>query len=421
MKEAGEVSNPSASLSRLPASRRLKVLMSAYACEPGRGSEPGAGWAWTRAAALEHDVWLLTRCNQAPMIEAAIEREPSLRLTPIYLDLPAWARFWKRGRRGIRTYYLIWQGLALRTARQLHETIRFDVSHHVTFAADSLPAGIAWVNDLPFVWGPVGGFASMRGVQWRWLGPRKYVEAVARQVVTHTLRKVLLSRMVPRVSLAVAQNHDVASVLSNASVPVVIEPNVALERAQTSYQSTPWALDGKRHAVYAGRLELFKGPGLAVMAISRPEADTWVLHLYGEGGDRPVVERLARRLGVANRVVFHGHRPRDEILAALRQAQALLFPSLHDSAGWSVGEAVSVGCPVICIDRAGPSTIVRLSEGIKVALTGDVASSIARALRSLDGRSAPSRRWDADRLPQLLTEWYRQAQHIDPAAPSCQV
>jgi glycosyltransferase involved in cell wall biosynthesis len=395
-------------VSRLPASR-LKVLMSAYACEPGRGSEPGAGWAWARAAALRHDVWLLTRANQASMIEAALSREPSLRLHPVYLDLPARARFWKRGQRGVRTYYLIWQVLACRRARQLHEVIKFDVAHHVTFAVDSLPAGIAWVDDLPFVWGPVGGFASMQGVRWRWLGPRSYLKAVARQMATHLLRRALVARMVPRAALAVAQNHDVATVLSKASIPVVVEPNVALEPADPSIESISLMPDGRWHAVYAGRLELFKGPGLAVTAISRPEADGWMLHLYGEGGDKRVIERLARRLGVAHRVIFHGHRPRTEVLAALRRAHALLFPSLHDSAGWSVGEAVSVGCPVVCIDRAGPSTIVRSGEGVKVALVGDVASGIARALSSLDGRIAPSRRWDAARLPELLTTWYQEA------------
>jgi allantoicase len=85
----------------------MKVLISAYACEPGKGSEPGAGWEWSRAAALEHEVWVLTRTKNALAIERALANEPHLRLHPVYIDLPAWARFWKRGQRGVHLYYLL--------------------------------------------------------------------------------------------------------------------------------------------------------------------------------------------------------------------------------------------------------------------------------------------------------------------------
>jgi hypothetical protein len=52
----------------------VNILVSAYACELGLGSEPGAGRTFARAAALHHDVWLLTRSHLAPVIEPAPER-----------------------------------------------------------------------------------------------------------------------------------------------------------------------------------------------------------------------------------------------------------------------------------------------------------------------------------------------------------
>jgi hypothetical protein len=39
---------------------RAKVLMSAYACDPDRGSEPGIGWNTALEMARRHDVWLMT-------------------------------------------------------------------------------------------------------------------------------------------------------------------------------------------------------------------------------------------------------------------------------------------------------------------------------------------------------------------------
>jgi hypothetical protein len=76
------------------------VLLSAYACEPGKGSEPGIGWNLARHLAEHHEVWVLTRTNNRPAIEAELARNPVPGLHFVYHDLPPWARFWKRGQRG---------------------------------------------------------------------------------------------------------------------------------------------------------------------------------------------------------------------------------------------------------------------------------------------------------------------------------
>ncbi len=38
-----------------------RILLSAYACEPGLGSEAGIGWNWTRQVSQRYDTWLITR------------------------------------------------------------------------------------------------------------------------------------------------------------------------------------------------------------------------------------------------------------------------------------------------------------------------------------------------------------------------
>jgi hypothetical protein len=51
----------------------IKILMSAYACEPGKGSEPGVGWRWAiETAALNHEVWVITRTNNKAAITAGV-------------------------------------------------------------------------------------------------------------------------------------------------------------------------------------------------------------------------------------------------------------------------------------------------------------------------------------------------------------
>ena len=69
---------------------RLKVLMSAYACEPGRGSEPEVGWQWAFQMARFHEVTVVTRANNRAVIDRALADYPGAKPEFIYYDLPAW-------------------------------------------------------------------------------------------------------------------------------------------------------------------------------------------------------------------------------------------------------------------------------------------------------------------------------------------
>src|SRR5271165_364129 len=78
------------------------ILLSAYACEPGRGSEPEVGWMWaTELAAAGHEVWVITRTVNRITIETALAKQPRSGLHFAYYDLPPRARRWKRGAHGV--------------------------------------------------------------------------------------------------------------------------------------------------------------------------------------------------------------------------------------------------------------------------------------------------------------------------------
>ena len=133
----------------------MNVLISAYACEPDKGSEPAAGWNWAVAAGRNHRVTVLTRGNNRASIESATDRGDLKSVRFEYVDLPKWASWWKRGQLGVRTYYVLWQFAASRRARELHSTEPFDLCHHVTLANIWLPARVR-LEGVPMILGPVG-------------------------------------------------------------------------------------------------------------------------------------------------------------------------------------------------------------------------------------------------------------------------
>lgn len=388
--------------------------MSAYACCPGAGSEPGAGWEWALAAAENHEVLVLTRSNNRPLIEAWIEShgEAKGRLRFDYLDGSRLALWLKARTSLVQVYYIYWQYLAWRRATVLNRAFKCDVSHHVTFASDWLPAGIAFLP-APFVWGPIGGSTGIAPWMVRWLGVRGLLREVSREAITRGFRGVFGTIVARRATIILAQNRDVAQHFRRFRVRV--EPNVALrsvDAAGSKFQGGAQGGDqlGEQQtltAAFVGRLVPLKGLVLAVRAIHL--APDWRLVVIGEGPERRRAQRLVRELGVERRVQFRGTLPRSEVIRLLRECDALLAPSLHESGGWAVGEATSVGTPVVCVDRGGPPLIAG-SAGRCVSGGRHIAEALAAALGDIENLETKAMdRWSHRRLGAVLNGVYREA------------
>jgi glycosyltransferase involved in cell wall biosynthesis len=389
----------------------MKVLVSAYACEPGNGSEPGVGWTWARAAAVAgHEVWLVTRANNRSQIERALEREPGLPLKPFYFDLPRRWRRWKRGSRGARAYYVLWQWAIRRRLIALHRGTGFDIAHHLTFAVDWLPASALHLPRVPSVWGPVGGAGSVPLSLYRYLGVRGTVLELARETLVRPLRRLFGDRAARSASLVLCQNAEVAERFAPVARATLIEPNVALP---ADYQRSPEHRGAKggspRVATFVGRLIPWKGLHLAVSALARLDPD-WRLEVIGDGPERERCHRLARRLGVADRVQFVGQIPRDHVLERLSASDVALMPSMHDAAGWAVAEAGLAGTPAVSLALGGPAIIGRTAGGQAVAIGPRLPERLAQAVREATTAEMPPSPWTEERLPRFLDGIYRSIQ-----------
>jgi glycosyltransferase involved in cell wall biosynthesis len=350
----------------------VRIVAFAYACEPETGSEPGAGWMWVRMLARLGETWVVTRKNNRVAIEAVLptvaERD---RLHFEYVDLPGWARFWKRGLRGVRAYYVLWQIAALRRARGLNNEQRFDLAWHLTFANAWIGSAAALLGTR-FVYGPVGG-----GVKTPWklipaLGVRGCLQELLRVAVRGAARygNPLARLAWRRADLILVQNPETREWLPRRHrARGEVFPNAVLE----TMEGTPThRYIGEKLALFAGRLSPWKGAGLAVRSIAL--LPDWKLLVAGSGPDASRLRRLARRLGLTDRVQYLGNLPRARLFELMGgEADVLLFPSMHEDAGWVVAEAGASGLPVVALDRGGPPLL-----GAVVARPGTVNETVER-------------------------------------------
>src|SRR4029450_11296532 len=112
----------------------MKILMSALACEPGKGSELEVGFQAMLAAANLHEVWILTNNDYVPAVLRAIQgRTEAKRIHIEGIDFGVGAEgIDLLTIPGFHFYYDRWQRRAAARAVQLDREVDFDVLHHAT-------------------------------------------------------------------------------------------------------------------------------------------------------------------------------------------------------------------------------------------------------------------------------------------------
>jgi len=137
----------------------------------------------------------------------------------------------------------------------------------------------------------------------------------------------------------------------------------------------PQATDA--HVLYAGKLAVNKGVQFLLPALDAARID-WPLVVIGDGPMRQELEAQARRAG--RQVRWLGWRDRHEVLAAMRAATMLAFPSYGpESLSRVLIEASALGLPIAAMDTGGTSDIIRHEEtGLLAATASGFASDLAR-------------------------------------------
>lgn len=357
----------------------MKIFIIAFACEPGRTSEPGVGWNVIGELVKRHELTVLTRKNNRAAIEVYLAKHPEdarNRVRFAYLELPEWFHWLKKHIPcGIQLYQELWQWKAARVYRKAFN--KFDIVHHLTFGSIFFTPWAAKYADK-FLWGPIGGASGAmesaflknegfksrlietvyRFVAWYSYHPLPWVKACRKRCTAVLFRTSELAEK------AKGLFNGIVGVQGEGAYPGVVKPRV--------YTTGKHQLK----VMCVGRLIPLKGVKYAIEAARNHE-----LHIYGDGPLRKELERHSLTIG--SKAIFHGNVPNAEVLMALMNADILIHPSFREGVSWTILEAMAHGVPVVCQDRAGMKDVVVEGCGIRVAakLPTDLVNGLAVALR----------------------------------------
>ncbi len=264
---------------------------------------------------------------------------------------------------------LVWIGLKGLRKRFLLEP-RFDVINAQWLYPDVVAA--AWFAESLNV--PLVATGHGCDVNRDLAAPRKSAKIIKAlgtagriTVVSQPLRKKLLAAGIPDGKIRVIPN----------GVDPVLFPLADRERALAARNLDP----RPRRILFVGQLVEVKGiPNLvgAVARLREASAESFVVHLLGDGPLLGDLKELAVRLGVGHLIHFEGQRPHHEVAEWMGVADLLVLPSIREGCPNVVLEALSSGIPVVAARVGGIPDLVDADGGILVE--PDDSDALARAI-----------------------------------------
>lgn len=354
----------------------MHILISAYECDPTRGSENSRAWSWVLATAEEgHTVTCLTSEWGRPGIEAHLPMVPyGKRIRFVYVAVPRWLEQQYEAGRGIWVYvrYLFWQRQAWKQAKVLDRTSPFDAVHHISWG--SIQQGTSlWRLRKPLLFGPTGGgqfapdgFQAYFGPAWSFEKRRAVVSRIMQRCFpdfTQTMRRARLVLVVNH------ETHEMAVQGGAKHVQPFVDINLRQEYIPKAFPQKSYPDEALR-LLWVGRLMPRKALNLVLEALSHVPADVpWHLTVIGDGEMGAYLPDWLDTFGLASRVTWKGQVPFAEVRAAYLEHDAFIFCSLRDSSADQFCEAMAHGMPILTLDIHGGTYIVPDDGGIKIPVT----------------------------------------------------
>ena len=387
----------------------MKVLINAYACSPGMGSEPGMAWNWVSNLAKFCELYIITEGEFRDRIEEVVptlEQGKNMHFyyNPVSEEIRKMC--WNQGDWRFYKYYKEWQWKTYLMAKDICKVEKMDVLHQLNMIGFREP-GYLWKlsqeNGVPFVWGPVDAKDKF---------PVAYLDGASLKTKLFMRLKNFLTGIQLRYSGRVRAAAHQASVIFSASSnsqrsfkkymgidsPLLNETGCYMEEStlmgKTDGEIENRPIEDKNSketfdVLWVGKMDFRKQLALALRSIAECAQPKMRLHIVG-GGNAESYHILTSELGIENQCVWHGAVSHEEVQNLMQESDMFFFTSVAEGTPHVVLESIGNHLPVVCFDTCGQGDSVNESVGRKIALShpSQSAHDFARILNELEGNRA---------------------------------
>lgn len=369
---------------------RIRILLSAYACEPNKGSEPGVGWNWAVHLAQNNEVFVITRKNNKNVIEEYLGKNPIEHLHFYYHDCSGFMKKAKKLPNGIFIYYKKWQTEIFDLAFHIVVKEKIQIIHHITFNEFRTPGKLYKLN-VPFVWGPIGGGQFYNSIfKPAYFKKSDLLKENTRNLINrcYLMASRDIHNVVRKASKILIADQSTERVMPKSRIYVrLLETAYNIDRNSIkSYDSIPvqGALNRPIRLLWVGGIWPRKGLKLLIDALGESDFRDFELSVIGSGQDKSSCESLVEKYEINEQVHFEGALSYEEVNKRYDYSDVFVFTSLRDTSGNVVLEAMSHGLPAITLNHHGAGEIVSDETGIRIDVSNyeQIKREIIKAIRT---------------------------------------
>lgn len=363
----------------------MKLLLIVYKIEKDKGSEDGTGYHISEILAKKYqDITLISRNNNIEKLK----KDPAFNhFNLISVDVPKALSFYKKKGRGIILYYYLWQIAVGLKVYQLQKNKSFDVIHQLNFHAMWAPHFI--FSKAKIIWGPLTQHPDIPFQFW-YEKKSLYIKEIFRKFFKFCFLNIdpFLKWSVLRTHKIILGQDKILGSYRNYSNKITIIP-----QARSSFPIiTSKANSDIFNILFVGRFVSLKGCVLAMeavrkMLLSLPEhrQDKVKVTFIGAGPLENKLRNQAINISkeIKAEISIVDWQDQPKLLDYYRKASLFLFPSF-EAQGLVVAEALSQGCPVLCLGNSGPHTVVgKAAVTISQENAGQIITLLTEKLYSL--------------------------------------
>lgn len=353
----------------------MKILVSAWACNPKLGSESHVGWTAIQCLARDHELWVLTSPRHRDDLESA--RAAGQIPEHVHFAYAGQFKPWHPNRLAAKMQgwkeYIDFTKAILPVAKELHAEQHFELAHHLTLVSWRVPC-LLWQLGIPLIFGPVAGKEAFPTRFLPMLSPATAAFEIARKL-SNAASSVspAVRTCIRNASHVFAANSETAALMERLrgrpeGISCLLAYFHSNRAARQGGQPAEKVLDGPLRLFAGGSLEGRKGVALALRALARAKS-RGVKFRYRFGGNGPEfahIQELKIKLGLQDEVIVGETLSGKDYQDELQATHAYLLPSLRESAGITLAEAMLAGCVPIVADCGGPGQMVIEDCGYKV-------------------------------------------------------
>lgn len=354
---------------------KLKILINAYACSPERGSEPGMGWNWCTFLAKHCELFIISDDEFRDKIESTLATLPqggNMHFYYNHVSEKVRKIAWNQGDWRFYWHYRKWQKKTLEIAKEIVSKHNIDILHQLNMIGFREPGYLWKINDIPFVWGPIGGLkqfpvAYLQGANIKFKLFNRLKNCINLLQLKYDNR---VDKAFKRTDLIISSIPDSYNAIKKyKKKESVLIPETGT--FDTNDIQTKRFDDEDFQVMWVGKFDFRKQLPLALKTLAATNNKRIILNIYGQGSESQEEEmkQLVVKLNIYDQVIWHGNQPFLTVQNAMCKAHLFFFTSVSEDTSTVILEAISNRLPVLCFDTCGFGAVINNMVGCKIPLS----------------------------------------------------